>query len=40
MLPSVFVDLEINEKAFVIASIKLKIEEDKKQQAKLKKGKK
>ena len=40
MLPSQFVGLEDNEKAFVIASIKLKIEEDKKQQSKMKKGKK
>lgn len=40
MLPSEFVDLEMNEKAFVIASINLRIENEKKQAKAVKKGKK
>lgn len=40
MLPSVFIALEENEKAFVIASIKVKIEDEKTEQDKAKrKGK-
>jgi hypothetical protein len=38
MKPSEFVALETNEKAFVIAVIQQKIESDKKQEEKLKKG--
>lgn len=34
MLPSVFISLDDNEKAFVIASIKVKIEDEKKEQDK------
>jgi hypothetical protein len=38
MLPSQFVNLDINEKAFVIAVIQQKVESDKKQKEKLEKG--
>ena len=41
MLPSQFTSLDDNEKAFIIASIKVKIEDEKKEQDKAKrKGKK
>lgn len=40
MLPSLFTSLEDNEKAFIIASIKVKLEDEKKEQDKAKrKGK-
>lgn len=35
ILPSVFLNMDAQEKAFVIASIKLKIENDKKEKKKL-----
>lgn len=39
MLPSQFIDLDLEEKAFIIAAIDLKLEEEKKQAKKAKKGK-
>lgn len=40
MLPSTFCNLDRREKAFIIASIDLKVEEDKKQNARMKNAKK
>ncbi|MCQ5282970.1 hypothetical protein NE620_01405 [Longicatena caecimuris] len=39
ILPSQFVNLSMEEKAFVIASIKIRIDKEKKEAAKAKKGK-
>jgi hypothetical protein len=36
MLPSQFIALDDNEKAFIIASIKIKIEDEKKEQDRIK----
>lgn len=40
MLPSTFIALEENEKAFIIASIKVKLEDEKKEQDKAKRNNK
>ena len=37
MLPSTYLNLEAEEKAFIIAAIQLKVEAEKKEQAKMKK---
>jgi len=40
MLPSVFVALDIQEKAFIIASIKIKMDAEKAETSKIKRAKK
>jgi len=40
ILPSQFLQLDINERAFIVAAIEIKIDEDKKQEKKIKKPKK
>jgi hypothetical protein len=40
MLPSQFLNLEKQEKAFVVAAIEIKLEEDKKREKQIKKPKK
>ena len=40
ILPSQFLQLDINERAFIVAAIEIKIEEDKKQEKQIRRPKK